>query len=102
MIRLIFGLVPQYLGLATRTSLLPGCHDCTMYGPDPIGCCVAKVPVGWKTPVESTVPASAWYFVSAAGLAMPKFGSPIAERNEDDGRLRRIDTEYLPCALQPL
>src|SRR6476660_7069109 len=102
MIRLIFGLGPQYLGLATSTSLLPGCHDCTMYGPLPIGCCVANVPVGWKTPVASTVPASAWYFVSAVGLAMPKFGRAMAARNDEDGRLSRIDTEYLPCALQPL
>jgi hypothetical protein len=73
-----------------------------MYGPVPIGCCVANVPVGWKTPVASTVPASAWYLTRAAGLAIPKFGKPIAERNDDDGCLRRIDTEYCPCALQPL
>ena len=46
--------------------------------------------------------ASASYFLSAVGLAIPKFGRPIAARNEDDGRLRRIDTEYWPCALQPL
>src|ERR1043166_7844034 len=102
MIREIFGFAPQYFGFATSTSLLPGCHDWSMYGPDPIGCCVANVPVGWKTPVASTVPASAWYFLSAAGLAMPKFGRPIAPRNEDDGRLSISDTEYLPCALQPL
>ena len=102
MIRLIFGFGPQYFGLATSTSLLPGFHDWSMYGPVPIGCCVANVPVGWKTPVASTVPASAWYFFSAVGLAIPKFGRPIAARNEDDGRLSRIDTEYWPCALQPL
>jgi hypothetical protein len=62
---------------------------------------VANVPVGWKTPVASTVPASALYFTSAVGEAMPKFGRPIAERNDVDGRFRMIETEYWPCALQP-
>src|SRR5947208_15496612 len=102
MTRLIFGFAPQYFGFATRTSLLPGCHDWSMYGPEPIGCCVANVPVGWKTPVASTVPASAWYFLSAVGDAMPKLGRPIADRKDVDGRLRRSDTEYGPCALHPL
>src|SRR5262249_48601811 len=78
-----------------------GCHDWSMYGPVPTGCCVANVPVGWKTPVASTVPASAWYFLSAAGDAMPKFGSPIADRKDDDGRCSRSETEYCPCALHP-
>src|SRR5262245_33307309 len=102
MIRLIFAFAPQYLGLATSTSLLPGCHDWSMYGPVPIGCCVAKVPVGWKTPVASTVPASAWYFRSAVGDAMPKFGRPIADRKDVDGRWSRMETEYWPWALHPL
>src|SRR5581483_2378606 len=102
MIRRIFGFGPQYFGFATSTSLLPGCHDWSMYGPVPIGCCVPNVPVGWKTPVESTVPASAWYFLRAVGEAIPKLGSPIADRNDEDGRRSRIETEYWPCALQPL
>src|SRR3954469_20084033 len=102
MIRVIFGFAFQYFGLATSTSLLPGCHDWSMYGPVPIGCCVANVPVGWKTPVESTVPASASYFLSAAGEAMPKFGRPMADRKDVDGRWSRIETEYFPWVLQPL
>src|SRR6476619_3064330 len=102
MLRWILGFGHQYFGLAKSTIWLPGVHDWSMYGPVPIGCCVANVPVGWKTPVASTVPASASYFLSAVGLAIPKFGKPIAARNEDDGRRSRIDTEYWPCALQPL
>jgi len=53
-----------------------------------------NVPVGWNTPVASTVPASAWYFLSAVGLAMPNIGRPMAARNELDGRLRISDTLY--------
>src|SRR6059058_4833687 len=98
--RCSFGFGPQYLGLATSSSLLPICHDESMYGPVPIGCWVANVPVGWKTPVASTVPASASYFLSAVGLAMPKFGNPIADRKDEERCVSRIDTEYVPCALQ--
>ena len=58
----------------------------------PIGCCVPNVPVGWKTPFESTVPASALYFTSAVGLAMPKFVSASAPRNDDERRVSRICT----------
>src|SRR4051794_27141008 len=101
MIRLMCGFAPQYFGFATSTSLLPGCHDWSMYGPVPIGCCVANEPVGWKTPVESTVPASAPYAFSAAGEAMPKFGRPMAFRNDVEGRVRMIETEYFPWLLQP-
>ena len=73
-----------------------------MYGPVPIGCCVPKVPVGWKTPFESTVPASAWYFFSAVGLAMPKFVSASAPRNDDERRVRKIVTLYCPLRLAAL
>src|SRR2546423_1800168 len=58
-----------------------------MYGPVPIGCCVPNVPCGWKTPFESTVPASALYFLSAVGLAIPKFVSASAPRIDDAQRL---------------
>ena len=73
-----------------------------MNGPVPIGCCVPNVPVGWKTPFESTVPASAWYFFSAVGLAIPKFVSASAPMNDDERRVRLIVTLYCPLALQPL
>jgi hypothetical protein len=53
------GFLPQYFGFAASSSLFPIDQDDNMYGPVPIGCCVANVPVGWNTPVASTVPASA-------------------------------------------
>jgi len=71
-----------------------------MYGPVPTGFCVANVPVGWKTPVESTVPASALYFFSAVGLAIPKFGSPIAEMKDDERRVRFSVTSLSPFVVQ--
>src|SRR3954447_6265926 len=82
--------------------LVPTSHDESMYAPVPIGCCVANEPVGWKTPVESTVPASAWYFLSAAGEAMPKFGRPIAARKDVERRVSISVTLLWPDALQPL
>ena len=75
-------------------SLLPTVHDWNLYAPVPTGFRVANVPVGWNTPVASTVPASAWYFLSAVGLAMPNIGRAMAARNEVDGRLRISDTLY--------
>ncbi len=65
--------------------MLPTCHDLSMNGPVPIGCCVPNVPVGWKTPFESTDPSSALYFTIAVGLAMQKYGSASAPRNDADG-----------------
>ena len=50
----------------------------------------------------STDPASASYFFSAVGLAMPKFGRASAPRNDDDRRVNRMLTVYLPRALHPL
>src|SRR5258707_14649884 len=102
MICLSFAFGPQYFGFAVSTSLSPTFHDLSMYGPVPIGCCVPNVPVGWNTPSESTVPASAWYFFRAVGLAMPKFVSASAPRNDDERRFRMILAEYFPSALQPL
>src|SRR3954468_19486923 len=82
--------------------LVPTFHDESMYAPVPLGCGVPTEPVGWKTPVESTVPASAWYFFSAAGLAMPKFGRPITARNDVQRRVSISVTFELPCVEQPL
>src|SRR5664280_3734849 len=98
----IAGFGPLYFGLATSTSFTAGSHDWSMYGPVPTGCCVANVPLGWKTPVASTVPASASYFFSAAGLAMPKFGSPIAEMKDDERRVRFSVTSLSPLVVQLL
>jgi len=33
---------------------------------------------------------------------MPKFGRPMADRKDVDGRWSRIETEYFPWVLQPL
>src|SRR5829696_5341366 len=102
MTRVRFAFLPQYLGFGCSSSLLFTSHDLSLYGPVPTGFCVANVPVGWKTPFASTVPASAWYFLSAVGLAIPKFGSESAPRNDDERRVKRIVTVYFPFALQPL
>ena len=72
-----------------------------MNGPVPIGCWVPKVPVGWKTPFESTEPWSAPYFCSAVGLAIENDASDSAARNDADGLVSRSLTWYLPTVLQP-
>ena len=82
--------VPQYVGFFTSTSLFPIVQDLNMYGPVPIGCCVPNVPVGWNTPSGVTVPASALYFTSAVGLAMPKTDRPSAPRKPPDLRVSMI------------
>ena len=46
----VFAFGPQYLSLRTRTSLSPILHDWSLYGPVPIGFCVANVPVGRNWP----------------------------------------------------
>src|SRR5204862_2977440 len=102
MIWLSFAFLPQYLGLATSTSLSPTVHDLSMYGPVPIGCWVPNVPDGWKTPFASTVPASALYFLRADGLAIPKFVSARAPRNDEERRVSMIWTTEFPFVLQPL
>ena len=84
------------------TSLSPTVHDTNWNGPVPTGCCVPNVPVGWKTPLESTVPASALYFFRAVGLAIPKFVSASAPRNDDERGLEVERDLVLALALQPL
>ena len=96
---LAFG--PQYLSLRTRTSLSPIFHDWSLYGPVPTGFCVANVPLGRNWPSAPTVPASALYFFSAVGLAIPKFASASAPRNDVERRERMIRTEYGPAVLHP-
>ncbi len=60
------------------------------------------MPVGWKTPPLSVVPALALYFFSAVGLAMPKLVSASAPMNDDERRVRPMTALYLPTALQLL
>src|SRR5664280_624881 len=98
----IAGFGPLYFGLATSTSFTAGSHDWSMYGPVPTGFFVANLPVGWKTPVESVVPALALYFFSAAGLAMQKFGSAMAEMKDDERRVRFSVTSLSPLVVQLL
>ena len=98
---LVFAFGPQYLSLRTSTSLSPIFHDWSLYGPVPIGFWVANVPVGRNWPSAPTVPASALYFTNAVGLAIPKFASARAPRNDDERRERMIFTEYGPAVLQP-
>src|SRR5215210_1650807 len=102
MTRVSFAFLPQYREFGSSSILLLTSHDLSLYGPVPTGFCVANVPVGWKTPFASTVPASASYFFSAVGLAIPKFGSASAARNDVDRRVSRSVTVYLPFALHPL
>src|ERR671932_224182 len=84
MIRSTFAFLPQYRGNLTSSSFWPSCQLLNMYGPVPVGCCVEYVPVGWKTPLSSTSPLSASYFLSAVGLAMPKFDNASAPKNDDE------------------
>src|SRR5215213_893365 len=80
MMRLILAFGPQYRGFLTITSRSPSVHDWNLYGPVPIGCLVAKLPAGLKTPFESTTPLFAPYFFSAAGLMIAKFRrAPLAD-----------------------
>jgi hypothetical protein len=72
-----------------------------LYGPVPIGFCVANVPVGRNCPSAPTVPSSALYFLRAVGLAIPKFASASAPRKDEERRVRRIFTLYWPAVLQP-
>ncbi len=78
----------------------PRVHDWSMNGPVPVGCAVAYVPVGWKTPSESTEPWSAPYFCMAVGLPMKNDGSDSAPRNAADGAVSAIVTVELPVAVQ--
>jgi len=73
-----------------------------MYGPVPVGCCVAYVPVGWKTPFESTEPWLAPYFAIAVGLSIEKEAAERAAMNDADRCVRNSLTVYFPTALQPL
>ena len=99
--RLSFAFVPQYLSLRTRTSLSPTLHDSSLNAPVPIGCSVPNVPCGRITPSDPIVAASARYLTSAVGLAIPKFESASAARNDDDGRLRMIRAVDAFTTLQP-
>ena len=47
-----------------------------------------KVPVGWKTPLESTDPWLAPYFAIAVGLSIENEGNDKAARNDADGAVR--------------
>ena len=80
----------------------PIVHDCSMNGPVPVGCWVAYVPVGWKTPLASTVPWSAPYFCIAVGLSIENDGSESAAMNDADGAVKLIVTVDPLTALQLL
>jgi hypothetical protein len=73
-----------------------------MNGPVPVGCWVAYVPVGWNTPLESTLPWFAPYFAIAVGLSIENDGSDIAPMNDADGAVRLIVMLELLFALQLL
>ena len=80
----------------------PRFHDWSMNGPVPVGCCVAYVPVGWKTPLASTEPWLAPYFCSAVGLPMENEGSERPARNDAEGDVRLIVIVELLTTLQLL
>jgi hypothetical protein len=73
-----------------------------MNGPVPVGCCVAYVPVGWKTPSASTLPWFAPYLFIAVGLSMENDGSDSPAMNDADGDVRLMVTLDVPCAAQLL
>ena len=73
-----------------------------MNGPVPVGCCVAYVPVGWKTPSASTLPWFAPYLFIAVGLSIENDGSESAPRNDADAAVRLIVTVELLFTLQLL
>ena len=73
-----------------------------MNGPVPVGCCVAYEPVGLKPVSSSTEPLSASYFLSAVGLAIVKFVSASAPRNEADGLVRLMTTVWSSLTSQLL
>src|SRR5215211_5978523 len=97
-----FAFGPQYFGFLTTTSFSPSVHDLNLNGPVPIGCCVANVPPGWKTPFASTEPLFAPYFFSAVGLMIAKFRRASPARNDADGCVSVMAALYLPAALQLL
>ncbi len=63
---------------------------------------MAYVPVGLKPVSSSTVPSSASYSSSAFGLAIVKFVSASAPRNDDDGFVRLRTTVFSSVASQLL
>src|SRR3954452_18945546 len=99
--RWIGGFLPQQRGFGTSSSLSPPFQLLSMYGPVPVGCCVAYVPVGWKTPFEATEPWFAPYFTIAVGLSIENEGAESALMNESDRCVRYSLTVDLPNALQP-
>ena len=69
----------------------PRVHDWSMNGPVPVGCCVAYVPVGWKTPLGvDRALVGAVLLLIAVGLPMENEGSESAPMNEADGAVRLI------------
>ena len=68
----------------------------------PIGCSVPNVPLGWKTPSASTVPASALNSFSAFGLAIENACCESAGMNVADGFVRLRTTVFASVASQLL
>jgi hypothetical protein len=60
-------------------------HETNSNGPVPIGCSVANVPEGVKTPSASVVPSSALNSCSAFGLAIENACCDSAGMNVADG-----------------
>ena len=67
----------QYVGFFRRITDSPTVHFSSLYGPVPVGCWNAYVPVGAKTPLR-IVPWFAPHFAIAAGLWIEN-----AERTSD-------------------
>ena len=84
-------------------SLSPRVHDWNMNGPVPVGCCVAYVPVGWKTPFDvDAALVRAVLRSSPSGSPCENDGSDSAPRNDADGSVRLIVMLELLFTLQLL